>query len=222
VRVPIAAVVTVVLVNVPFALAGYQGWRASFAFQAQRKVDLTTNSIWYWGFRPESDSDNLGFQSTMDWVSPTLVLASFAVAAGVGWWRWRRDGVYPWIGVSAAMLCGFLLLHKVHSPQYTLWLLPFFALMRVPWGLVAGYLLVDLTMGIGIFRWFYAIKQGVGTGIYEGFAAQAVAIGVWGRAALLVVLFVVFLRVPDAVTGDAPGGRLTARRTPAARGAPPG
>jgi hypothetical protein len=49
-----------------------------------------------------------------------------------------------------------------------------------------------------------------------------VSIGVWGRAALLVVLFVVFLRVPDAVTGPAPGGRLTARRTPAARGAPPG
>jgi hypothetical protein len=222
VRVPVAAVITVVLVNLPFALVGYRGWRASFAFQAERKVDLTTNSIWYWGFRPESDPDNLGFQSTMDWLSPTLVLLSFAVAAGVGWWRWRRDGVYPWIGVSAAMLCGFLLLHKVHSPQYTLWLLPFFALVRVPWGLVAGYLLVDLVMGIGIFRWFYTLKAGVGSNIYEGFAAQAVSIGVWGRAALLVVLFVVFLRVPDAVTGERPGGRLSARRTRAARGAPPG
>jgi hypothetical protein len=94
-------------------------------------------------------------------------------------------------------------------------------MMLVPWGLVAGYLLVDVVMGIGIFRWFYAIKQGVGTGIYEGFSAQAVSIGVWGRAALLVVLFVVFLRVPDAVTRASPGGRLTARRTPAARGAPP-
>ena len=62
VRVPVAAVITVVLVNLPFALAGYAGWRASFAFQAERKVDLTTNSIWYWGFRPESDPDNLGFQ----------------------------------------------------------------------------------------------------------------------------------------------------------------
>jgi hypothetical protein len=81
-------------------------------------------------------------------------------------------------------------------------------------------------MGIGIFRWFYTLKAGVGSNIYEGFAAQAVSIGVWGRAALLVVLFVVFLRVPDAVTGPgdgtAPGGRLTARRTRAARGAPPG
>jgi uncharacterized membrane protein len=199
-RVPVAALATVVLVNLPFAVAGYEGWRASFTFQQLRKVDITTNSIWYWGFRPHSDPDNVGFQQTMDWLSPSLVLLSFAVAAAVGWWRWRRCGVYPWIGVSAAMLCGFLLLHKVHSPQYTLWLLPFFVLVRVPWGLVAGYLLADLAMGIGIFRWFYWSKAGVGTEIVSGFAAQAVAIGVWGRAALLVVLFVVFLRSPDALT----------------------
>jgi Glycosyltransferase family 87 len=207
IRVALAAVGTVVLVNLPFALAGYEGWRASFTFQELRKVDLTTNSIWYWGFRPESDPDNVAFQSTMDWLSPGLVLLSFAVAAAVGWWRWRRDGVYPWVGVSAAMLCGFLLLHKVHSPQYTLWLVPFFVLLQVPWRWVVGYLLVDLVMGIGIFRWFYALKTGVGIGIYEGFAAQAVAIGVWGRAALLLVLFVVFLCLPDQLAAGAANRR---------------
>jgi uncharacterized membrane protein len=196
-RVALAAAGTVILVNLPFAVAGYEGWRASFTFQELRKVDLTTNSIWYWGFRPESEPDNVAFQAVINWLSPGLVLLSFAVAAAVGWWRWRRDGVYPWVAVSAAMLCGFLLLHKVHSPQYTLWLLPFFVLLQVPWRWVIGYLIVDLLMGIGIFRWFYALKTGVGIGIYEGFAAQAVAMGVWGRAALLVVLFVVFLRLPD-------------------------
>ena len=51
-RSSVAAAATVVLVNLPFALAGYEGWRASFTFQQLRKVDLTTNSIWYWGFRP--------------------------------------------------------------------------------------------------------------------------------------------------------------------------
>ena len=43
-RVVAAAVVTVVLVNLPFAIAGYEGWRASFTFQELRKVDITTNS----------------------------------------------------------------------------------------------------------------------------------------------------------------------------------
>jgi hypothetical protein len=206
-RVALTAAGTVILVNLPFAVAGYEGWRASFTFQELRKVDLTTNSIWYWGFRPESEPGNVAFQAVINWLSPGLVLLSFAVAAAVGWWRWRRSGVYPWVAVSAAMLCGFLLLHKVHSPQYTLWLLPFFVLLQVPWRWVIGYLIVDLMMGIGIFRWFYALKTGVGIGIYEGFAAQAVAIGVWGRAALLVVLFVVFLRLPDRLAAgeaDAP------------------
>jgi uncharacterized membrane protein len=219
VRVALAAVVTVVLVNLPFAVAGYAGWRASFSFQSLRKVDLTTNSIWFWGFRPDSGPEDPEFQATMDWLSPTLVLVSFAVAAGIGWWRWRRTGVYPWVGVSAAMLCGFLLLHKVHSPQYVLWLLPFFALLRVPWPLVAGYLVADVAMGIGIFRWFHTLHTGQGFGIYDGFAAQALVIGVWGRAALLVVLFVVFLRTGDALTTDTAAG-LSARRTPAAPGAP--
>ena len=53
-RSALASIVTVVLVNLPFVVAGYDGWRASFAFQQLRKVDITTNSIWYWGLRPDS------------------------------------------------------------------------------------------------------------------------------------------------------------------------
>ena len=172
-------------------------------FQELRKVDITTNSIWYWGFRPWSDPANLEFQAAVDRLSPVLVLASFIVALAVGWRRWRRDGsYYPWIGVSAAMLCGFLLLHKVHSPQYTLWLLPFFVLLRVHWGWVVAYLVADLAMYVGIFRLFYLLNAGLDVGIVGGFAAQAVVIGVWGRAALLAGLFVVALRVPTALVGD--------------------
>jgi hypothetical protein len=209
-RVVLAAVTTVVLVNLPFAVAGYEGWRASFTFQELRKVDITTNSIWYWGFRPYSEPTNLAFQATVDRLSPTLVLLSFVAAAAVGWRRWRRGEVYPWLGVSAAMLCGFLLLHKVHSPQYTLWLLPFFVLLRVHWGWITAYLVADLAMGIGIFRLFYLLDARADAGIIPGFAAQAVMIGVWGRAALLVALFVVFLKLPTALVLD-----RTARRAPA-------
>jgi len=204
VRVPLVAAATAVLVNLPFALAGYEGWRASFTFQQLRKVDITTNSVWYWGFRPWSDPDDVVFQATMDWLSPTLVLLSFGVALAAGWARFRQDGAYPWIGVSAAMLCGFLLLHKVHSPQYTLWLLPFFVLLRVPWAVVAAYLVADVAMGVGIFRWYYALENGQPFDTLAGFSAQAVTIGVWGRAALLVVLFVLFLRVPTALGDRAP------------------
>ena len=202
-RVTLAAAATVVLINLPFVLAGYEGWRASFTFQELRKVDITTNSIWYWGLRPWSEPNDLAFQAAVDRLSPTLVLLSFAVALAVGWWRWRRTGdAYPWIGVSAAMLCGFLLLHKVHSPQYTLWLLPFFVLLRLRWGWIVAYLVADLSMYVGIFRLFYLLNDRADISIIGGVAAQAVAVGVWGRAALLVALFVVTLRVPTALVDD--------------------
>lgn len=195
------AVVTVVTVNLPFALLGYQGWLASFAFQGQRKVDITTNSIWFWGFRPESNPSNESFQSTIDWLSPALVLVSFAAALGVGWWRLRREGSYPWIAVSAAMLCGFLLLHKVHSPQYTLWLVPFMVLLRVSWSWIALYAVADIAMGVGIFRWYYVTKMGHPSGIYDGIESQLVVFGVWGRAILLVCLFGVFLLAGTTLAG---------------------
>lgn len=197
IRVLIAATATAVLANLPFAVAGFAGWEASFTFQAMRKVDLTTNSIWFWAFRPDSEPDDVAFQHWVGWLSPTLVVASFLVAIAAGWWRWRRAGVYPWVGVSAAMLCGFLLLHKVHSPQYALWLVPFFVLLAVPWRWVIAYLIADIAMDIGVFRWFYQLQLGHGGDISAGLAAQTMVVGVWGRAALLVVLFVVFLGLPD-------------------------
>lgn len=177
---------TAVLVNLPFALVGFRGWWASFEFQSRRKVDLSSNSVWYWAFRPFTGSD--AFQSWVGVLSPALIAMSGAAAC---WWGWRvsrRTGTYPWIQVSAAMLCGFLLLHKVHSPQYTLWLLPFFVLLQVRWGWIVAYFVADAAMDIGIFRWL-----ATGGSISDGFAAQAVVIGVWGRAALLAGLFVAFL-----------------------------
>ncbi|MGH3794833.1 MAG: glycosyltransferase family 87 protein [Pseudonocardiaceae bacterium] len=201
VRVCAAAAGTALLVNLPFAVLGYAGWHASFTFQQHRLVDMTTNSIWYWGFRPASDSAS--FQSAMNWVSPAAVLASFALALGLGWRHYRRHGGYPWIAVSAAMLCGFLLLHKVHSPQYILWLLPFLVLLRVDWGWVVGYLAADLAMGVGFFPWYYQVNHGLPAGITDGLAAQAVMAGVWGRAALLVALFWVFLHNRDVLRAAA-------------------
>ncbi|RRO13834.1 DUF2029 domain-containing protein [Saccharopolyspora rhizosphaerae] len=191
VRVAGAAAGTAVLVNVPFALAGFQGWAASFEFQSRRQVDISTNSVWYWGFRHWTGDD--GFQDAMGIISPGLVLASFAIACWVGWLRYEKTGSYPWVQVSAAMLCGFLLLHKVHSPQYTLWLLPFFVLVQVRWGWIAAYFAADFAMCTGIFRWLHLNNAGEPSGVHDGFAAQALMIGVWGRAALLVGLFVAFL-----------------------------
>lgn len=206
-----AAIGTAVVLNLPFALLGWRGWVASFQFQAQRKLDVSTDSIWYWGFRPYLGS--AAFRSAIDILSPSLILLAFALACLVGWCVFVRRGTYPWIQVSAATLCGFLLLHKVHSPQYILWLMPFFVLVSVRWGWVVAYLTADAAMGIGIFRWLYLVDTGRPSGIDDGFAAQALVIGVWGRAALLIGLFVAFLAARSAVDDEEQTGSVAAQAT---------
>ncbi len=214
VRIAFVAVGTAVAVNLPFMMLGFDGWRASFDFQLERKADLTTNSIWYWALRPDSDPDNEPVQELIGLLSPTLMMVSFVVACAIGWVRYQKEGTYPWLPVSAAMLCGFLLLHKVHSPQYTLWLIPMFVLLRIRWGWIVAYLVADLAMGVGIFRWYYEIFNGGGQGdIYNGLAAQSVMVGVWGRAALLVGLFCAFLTARSTVDDD-PVESDTAREAP--------
>ncbi|MEU0500176.1 hypothetical protein [Nocardia sp. NPDC005998] len=198
-----AAIGTVVLVNLPFALAGYEGWRASITFQQLRQADITTNSIWYWGLRQmfgqDADSET-AFQHAVSIASPTLVFTSFALAMWLGWKRFTSTGTFPWIGVSGAMLCGFLLFHKVHSPQYTLWLVPFLVLLEVPWPVIGAYLVADATIGIGVFRYFYSIGSGSSVDLME----NVVQFGVWGRAVLLVVFFFIFVRAVPRGTRVAP------------------
>ncbi len=192
VAVALSAIGTVVVINAWFVIVNFKGWWAAYQFQALREADVTANSIWYWGF-PSID------RGTLNVLVPILLALAFAAALTYGWVRARRrDEPYPFVQVCAAMLCAYLLINKVHSPQYALWLLPFFALLRLRWGWWVAYLAMDATLYVGIFRWFYDLAQGQDFGL----AKQALVIGVWGRAVMLVLLFVVFLRSQLAVVYD--------------------
>ncbi len=181
-------------VNLPFALAGPAGWWASFQFQWSRPIDVTTNTIWFWGARPYSDSDNDAVQHTLALIATGTTLAALLLACTFGWLRYDRRRGYPWLQVCAAMVCGYLLFNKVHSPQFTLWLLPFFVLLRIRPGWILSYFAADAAIGIGFFRWQYLIGSGAPDSAYDALSPQLVLIGVWGRAALLIALFIVFLR----------------------------
>ena len=93
------------------------------------------------------------------------------------------------------MLLAFVLLGKVFSPQYALWLLPFFALVRLRWGWWAAFVAVDVTLYFGLFRWYYDF-------LYRhfdfGLAKQALIVGVWGRATVVGLLFFVVLAAQPA------------------------
>jgi hypothetical protein len=180
--------------NLPFMIAGFTGWWASFQFQWSRPIDLTTNTIWFWGARPYSDSNNAAIQHDLAMAATVTTLAALLLACALGFLRFGRGRAYPWLPVCAAMICGYLLFNKVHSPQFALWLLPFFVLLRIRAGWILAYFVADAAIGIGFFRWQYLITSGAPSGTYDALSPQLVLIGVWGRAALLVALFIVFLR----------------------------
>jgi hypothetical protein len=187
------------VINLPFMIIGWRGWWASFQFQWSRPIDLTTNTIWFWATRPYSDSSNAGVQADLATAATVCTLAALLVACVLGFLRFGRGRAYPWLPVCAAMICGYLLFNKVHSPQFTLWLLPFFVLLRIRAGWIVAYYIADAAIGIGFFRWQYLIGSGRGSGVYDALSPQLVMIGVWGRAALLICLFIVFLRAQVVV-----------------------
>ncbi|HEX2052070.1 MAG TPA: glycosyltransferase 87 family protein [Actinomycetota bacterium] len=182
---------TFALVNVPFALANFDGWWATYEFHRARGADW--NSIWVWlsGARvgpitlPVLDAGALNVLGTV------LTAASLAGALAVGWYRRAREGRFPSFQVCAAMLAAFLLWNKVHSPQYALWLLPFFVLVRVRVAWWVAYSIADLVVYVAIFRWFYDYTA---LGLDATFAKRALIAGVWARAVLLAATFVAFLR----------------------------
>jgi hypothetical protein len=198
------AVVTVVAVQLPFMIAGFKGWQASLSFQGKRKAAVDTNTIWYWGVRHltgsgPDDHPSL-YNSIVGVASPLLIIASLAVAVWLGVRHWQRGNVFPWIGVSAAMLAGFMLFHKVHSPQYTLWILPFFVLLKVDWRLMVVYLIGDLALDLTIFRMFGYLTRGEPT---VWWVDAGVQFGVWSHVLCLPILIYHFvgrpLRVPPKI-----------------------
>ena len=183
---------TLVAINLPFVLVNFEGWSATYRFHSARVGNF--DSIWNLGF------SDLGAEA-LNLVTGGLTALAFVVALFVGWRRSQTDDVYPFLEVGAALVAAFLLLSKVHSPQYTLWLLPFLVMTRVHIGWWLAYSIVDLFVYVGVFRWFY-------DSIYEGqdftFFKKMMIAGVWGRAALLLVLYVVFLRARTLRRGEAP------------------
>jgi uncharacterized membrane protein len=186
-RVLAAGGATVVAVNLPFVLAGREGWAATYAFQSARAADSSSNSLWYWVY-PHLTTDQLNV------VIPVLLVLALALAVADGVRRTSAGDEFPLVQVCGAVLVAFLLLNKVSSPQYTLWLLPFLALLRVHWAWWVAFTVADALVYVGVFRWFHALVSGTDPSL----PAAVLETGVWAKCLLLLALFPVLLRAGSA------------------------
>ena len=120
----VAAVASWVVVNAPAVLSGYAQWKVFWSFNDQRGADL--GSLW------------LVWQQAGHTVTPALVnrvsLAFLvAVCVGVLVLGLRAPRVPRVPQLAYLVVAGFLVVNKVYSPQYVLWLLPLVVLARPRW-----------------------------------------------------------------------------------------
>jgi uncharacterized membrane protein len=146
---------TWVLVNLPFAVASPSSWSEFFRFNSARGADW--DSLWFIGCRHVSLSAVCGNVGRINLVSAGLFVAGFAVVWAV---KTRTDPDFPRWMLGFPLLVAFLLSNKVYSPQYGLWLLPWFALGSVSLPAFVVFEAADVAVFVTRFSFF---------GDYSGF-----------------------------------------------------
>jgi uncharacterized membrane protein len=152
-----SAVGTWLAVNLPFMVLAPRAWATPFRFGAERA--LRADSLWYVGCR-RVDSATGG-----QCVSPRLadaIAAALVVIVGTALWRakTRRDPLWQRWTFAFPLIALFLLTNKVYSPQYSLWLLPWFALVLPgigrlsPLGLFLLFEACEVVLFVTEFQWF--------------------------------------------------------------------
>lgn len=131
-------IATFVLINLPFAVFAAKGWRQFFSLNRDRPADW--DSVWY----QIINTWHVTFdRCTAAPCTPTrlnaITLLLFVGGAGLlAAWQWRRSvvpgdrevapGIRTSTGVALfGVVLWFLMVNKVWSPQYGIWILPFWA-----------------------------------------------------------------------------------------------
>lgn len=168
-------------VNLPFAILGFDRWSEFFRFNAVRPVDW--DSLWL----------IFGRQLGVDWDPAAVNGLALLLFVALGVTLWITTGRHMPAGevwkLGFPFLILFLLTSKVYSPQYGLWLLPWFALAFPDLRLFVAFQLADVAVFVTRFQ-FFAELQGVG----EGLPRWSFELAVVARAAVLILCVIVWAR----------------------------
>jgi uncharacterized membrane protein len=176
--------------NVPVMLANFPGWKYPWDFQAMRTANFETS--WFMIHR---DFGGAWFyrSSVVNLLSGGLFVAGAAVLLAIEAGRAR---VRPY-ALGFATLVWFLCTAKVFSPQYALWLLPFFALLRMPWWSYVAFAITDAAVWFSVSGYFLAVQYHSGDPRWR--LGVVLQVAVWARYLALLMLLVVSMFVDEAV-----------------------
>jgi uncharacterized membrane protein len=150
-----------ILCNVPWMIASFSGWMGVWRFHAGRFPDLGTT--WYW----LAQAGNTYVHKSAWWNTVSGGWGGFIGAVGlgvfgavsllilwVGWQRRNEPGGYPVVPTALAIIASFMVLSKVHSPQYALWIMPLIVMVDIPWRQVIAYLTSDIILFVSGWYWY--------------------------------------------------------------------
>jgi uncharacterized membrane protein len=170
--------------NLPFALASPQSWWEFFRFNSARPADW--DSLWFIAcHRASGEISSCGNTRLVNVASAALFVVLVAAV-----WRWKaaRDPGFPRWTLGLPILVLFLLTNKVYSPQYGLWLLPWFALALPDLRLFAMFQAADVAVFITRFSWFGRLQD------LGGLPIGAFEVAVLVRAVVLVAIVLAWVR----------------------------
>jgi uncharacterized membrane protein len=149
VRLVAGAGAVLVALNLPFAAVNFTGWRWPFDFQSARQA--TWGSAEFYVLRlidaPVHGATGSSLANTASFVALGVGLAAVTLLA------LRRPLTAA--GVSGAAVAVFLLVNKVYSPTYDLWLLAFFVLLPVSRRLWVAFCAVDVAVFVTVYGHFH-------------------------------------------------------------------
>ncbi|MEE1620656.1 glycosyltransferase family 87 protein [Zafaria sp. J156] len=117
-----AAVAAWLVVNVPFMLTAYEEWSRFYTFSSEREVSFS--SMWLAFTWTGLDGKDFSL------VSNGLFALACAGIAYLGLSAARRPRMAQ---LAFLIVAAFVLLNKVYSPQFVMWLIPLYVLARPKW-----------------------------------------------------------------------------------------
>lgn len=184
-------------VNLPFILAAPRSWWEFFRFNGLRPADW--DSLWFIGCHQFTDHLGCSQPGTIGLgiINPASALLFVGSSVLVWLARRRREPDFPRWTFGLPLLIVFLLTNKVYSPQYGLWLLPWFALALPDLRLFAAFQTADVAVFLTRFSWFGRLSG------FDGWPIDAFEIAVVVRDLILVACVVVWILRRSEPVGEA-------------------
>jgi uncharacterized membrane protein len=175
----LSGLATWLVVNAPGYLSGPDQWHVFWSFNAKRGPDL--GSIWLVLAQQSHQTISPHTVNVWSWAFFLVWCAAVAVLGLVA------PSTPRFAQLGYLLVAGFLLINKVYSPQYVLWLLPLAVLARPRWRDQLVWQACELLYFASVW-WYLAGDLAPGRGTDPGFYWLAIAVRMAGELYLVVLI----------------------------------